>query len=523
MQIVIPMTGRGSRFAAAGYPDIKPLIPVDGIPIIEHIVNQFPGETDFLFICANDHLETTPLKAVLNRIAPTGRIVGVPPHKKGPVWSALLAAEHIDDEKPTFLHYCDFAVKWDYEHFKTTLARLNPAGCVQSYRGFHPHLLGPNKYANMRENEGWMLEIREKHVFTEDRFSEFSSSGAYYFQTGKLLKETYRLAVERDLSTNGEFYASMPYNLLVEQGKPVWIYEVPYFMQWGTPEDMEEYQGWSDYFRSEANWHPARSLGDTQVLIPMVGAGIRFKKEGYKEPKPLVPVAGIAMVKRSLASYSSQSRWVCVMREEDASNPEIVSAVKAPGREMEIVSVQGMTEGQACTCLLGLAKVDLEKPLLIAPCDSALVYDENRLAELTADPAIDCLVWTFRNHPHANRNPHQYGWVKVDQQNQIEKISCKKALSNDVKKDPGIIGVFWFRKARFFRDAAEELIRQNRRVNNEFYADSAIEVFVEQGLRAKIFDVQRLICFGVPPDVKTYEYWERYFRVNPQHPYGKSK
>jgi bifunctional N-acetylglucosamine-1-phosphate-uridyltransferase/glucosamine-1-phosphate-acetyltransferase GlmU-like protein len=162
-----------------------------------------------------------------------------------------------------------------------------------------------------------------------------------------------------------------------------------------------------------------------------------------------------------------------------------------------------------------------EKPLLIAPCDSAMVYDEAKLAELTADPKIDCLVWTFRNHPHANRNPNQYGWVKADETGRIQQVQCKKAFGPDVRHDPGVIGVFWFRKAKFFQEAAEGLIAQNRRVNNEFYADSAIEVLIEQGRSAHIFDVKRMVCFGVPPDVKTYEYWERYFRLAEYHPYGK--
>jgi NDP-sugar pyrophosphorylase family protein len=511
MQIVIPMSGRGSRFAAAGYTDIKPLIRADGVPIIEHIVRQFPGETDFLFICANDHLATTPVREVLNRIAPTGRIVGVDYVKNGPVWAALEVADHIDDAKPTLLHYCDYAVRWDYEDFKATLERLKPDGCVQAYRGFHPHLLGPNKYANMRDENGWMLEIREKHIFTDNRFQEYSSSGAYWFASGRLMKETFRTAVERDMRTNGEFYASTPFNILIEQNKKVWIYEVPTFLQWGTPEDLEEFESWATHFRTETEWKPTRKTRDLQVLIPMVGAGLRFKNEGYADPKPLVPVAGVPMVQRALRSYPNDATWVAVMRAEDAANPKIVAAVQADGRDAKIVTVETMTEGQASTCLVGLPHLDPEKPLLIAPCDSAMVYDEVNLAALTADPAIDCLVWTFRNHPHANRNPNQYGWVRADDAGKIVHVQCKKAFGPDVRRDPGVIGVFWFRKAKFFREAAEALIAQNRRVNNEFYADSAIEVLIEQGRSAHIFDVTRMICFGVPPDVKTYDYWHKYF------------
>lgn len=59
MKIIIPMTGYGSRFVAAGYKELKPFIKVNGVPIIEWIVKKmFPGESDFLYVCREEHLET---------------------------------------------------------------------------------------------------------------------------------------------------------------------------------------------------------------------------------------------------------------------------------------------------------------------------------------------------------------------------------------------------------------------------------------------------------------------------------
>jgi hypothetical protein len=92
-------------------------------------------------------------------------------------------------------------------------------------------------------------------------------------------------------------------------------------------------------------------------------------------------------------------------------------------------------------------------------------------------------------------------------------------LSDNVQQDPGIIGAFWFREARFFLEAADSLIRQNRRVNNEFYVDTTIEVLLEQGRRAKLFDVDFYICFGTPDDVRSYEFWANYFHSAAHHPY----
>ena len=47
---------------------------------------------------------------------------------------------------------------------------------------------------------------------------------------------------------NGEFYVSMVNNLLINDGKTVKIFEIEYMLQWGIPEDLEDYQSWSNFF-----------------------------------------------------------------------------------------------------------------------------------------------------------------------------------------------------------------------------------------------------------------------------------
>jgi NDP-sugar pyrophosphorylase family protein len=519
MQVIIPMSGRGARFERAGYSDIKPLIEVDGRPIIEHVVNMFPGEHDFLFICARDHLETTRLRTVLEGLAPGGQIVAIDPHKLGPVHSALEAAQYIKDDEPVVLNYCDFSVYWDYGHFKGLMEELKCHGCITAYRGFHPHSLGPNLYAYMREKDNYLVEIQEKYCFTDNKMGEFASAGAYYFKDGRLLKHYFNRAVDEGLETNGEYYASMPYNMLLGDDLDVYIYELENFLQWGTPEDLEEYQSWSEFFAHSALWKPDGRESAGTNLIPMAGEGTRFRKEGYSEPKPLVPVAGVPMVERSLDSFPPARNWIALCRTEHIQDPGLVASVRGSDRNAEIVPVLELTEGQACTCLLARDHLDPEQPLFIGPCDSAMVYSETQYLELTDVPEVDCLVWTFRNHSHANRNPTHYGWIRTDSLGNVQGVSCKTPVSDDVRFDPGVTGAFWFRKARFFLEAADALIAQDRRINNEFYVDSAIDVLVEQGRKARVFDIKHYICFGTPDDVKTYEYWFAFFSKASHHPF----
>lgn len=252
MKIIIPMSGVGSRFQRAGYKVIKPLIKVDGHPMVEHVINMFPGKDDFIFICNKEHLALTNLKEVLLGIKPSGEIVAIDPHKMGPVYAVLKAKELIDDNEQVMVSYCDFSVYWDYDDFKKTVRNKLCDGCVTAYKGFHPHLLGEGFYAGMQsDEENNMLEIREKHSFTENKMDSYQSAGSYYFSKGSYIKKYFQLLMDKNMNINGEYYVSSVYQLMKQDGLKIHIYDLLHFLQWGTPEDLEEYTYWSGYFRTK--------------------------------------------------------------------------------------------------------------------------------------------------------------------------------------------------------------------------------------------------------------------------------
>ncbi len=250
MQIIIPMTGYGSRFVAAGYKELKPFIKVQGRPIIEWIVKgMYPEEKNIIFVCRKEHLETiTGMKEELYRIAPTAKIFAIEDWvKKGPVYDVLKAADYIDDEEPAIINYCDFYMSWDWNAFKEKLEERNPDGCIPCYTGFHPHLMvEKNYYASCLTDENDnLIEIREKYSFEKDKTKAIHSPGNYYFKNGAYLKKYCKTLVDSGQMLNGEYYASLPYNFMVKDGLEVWVpTNVDFFCQWGTPEDLEEYLYW---------------------------------------------------------------------------------------------------------------------------------------------------------------------------------------------------------------------------------------------------------------------------------------
>ena len=251
-RLIVPMSGLGSRFLRAGYSMPKPLLPVHNRPIIEWVLAAFPGAIDPLFICRKEHLEETNMRDILLALKPEATILGIEGAKLGPVDALLKAQDAIDDRRAAIVSYCDYYMQWDYRLFVEHVMRTQCAGSVPCYTGFHPHLLPrKNLYACCRvDDDDRLLEIREKHSFTDDKTLSRHSPGAYYFAEGQLLKHYSRRLMEAEDSLNGEYYVSMVYNHMIADKLLVTApANVKHFCQWGTPEDLEDYLFWVDAIR----------------------------------------------------------------------------------------------------------------------------------------------------------------------------------------------------------------------------------------------------------------------------------
>lgn len=523
MHIIVPMAGAGARFASKGHIEPKPLIRVDDKPIIEHVVNLFPGESRFTFICNRKHIDNSPIREELERVAPGCSIQSIDPHKLGPVYSVAQVFDCVDDDE-TIINYCDFGAWWDYRDFLDTVRNAGADGAIPAYRGFHPHMIGNPNYAFLRNQQEWMLEIREKEPFTGNRMSEFASNGTYYFRKGSLIKKYFRELLDKGIKVANEFYVSMVYNLLVRDGLKVMIYEIQHMLQWGTPEDLETYKHWSAFFRSICEQQDGtRKIFPGINLLPMAGNGRRFTEAGYTLPKPLLPVSGKPMALQAARCMprAEQTRFACLSRHLEQY--PLKKIIEASFPDAGITVLDQVSRGQAETCSIALSDVDLDCPVFIGACDNGMFWDEEDYQALLAEPDTDAVIWTFRNNPAGNLFPKQYGWVKTTDGKIARGVSVKVPISDNVASDHAVVGAFSFRSAEIFRRGLEQLTSRDIRVNGEFYIDSLAQILIELGYTVKIFEVQHYAGWGTPEDYKTYEYWQSFFHKCTWHPYSLAK
>lgn len=521
MHIIVPMSGIGKRFIDAGYKDPKPLIVVDGKPIIEHVCDLFPSEDKFTFICNSKHLAQTNMKEVLKSIKPNANVVEIPNHKLGPVYAVSLVKDLIEDDEEVIVNYCDFGTYWDYDDFLKHTRNRDADGAIPSYKGFHPHMLGNTNYAFMRDKNQWMLEIKEKEPFTDNRMEEYASNGTYYFKKGSYVKKYFKELMDKDINLKGEFYVSLIYNLLIEDGLKVSIYDIQHMLQWGTPGDVAEYNTWSKYFRDaiEEKVKP-QAKKDSITLIPLAGRGSRFAKVGYEDPKPLIDVSGKPMIIQAANSLPNSEKHIFVTLQEHLDNYPLVDTLKKEYSDCKIVAIDEVTEGQAITCSLGLKDTDTNSSLLVAATDNGMIYDKEKYQKLIEDESVDAIIFTFRHHVSSKNNPQMYGWVKTDDTNNATGVSVKVPISDDPYNDHAIVGTFWFKKVEYFNKALENLLQKDIKVNGEYYVDSLMGELIELGLNVKVFEVEDYICWGTPDNYETFVYWQSFFHKVDWHPYS---
>lgn len=524
MQIVIPMSGFGERFRKVGYDIPKPLIRVNNKPLIQHVVEMFPGENDFTFICNRDHIREASFKMrkTLEELSPEGRIIEIDPHKLGPVHAVLQAIDYIDLSLPTIVNYADFSCFWNYKKFLETIKNSDCDGAIPAYKGFHPHSLKGNYYAYIRETDKWVSDIQEKKPFTNNPTEEFASSGTYYFRSGHMMKDYFQKTIEEDLKVANEYYVSMAYKPMIADKLRIQVYELQHFMQWGTPEDLEEYNYWSDTFYSIENESKPPLQAGT-LMIPMAGTGSRFKERGYNKPKPSISVSGKPMVIQAICDLPITDKQRYILSQENEDLKDLTEGLLQTGSNPSIEHIDSLTDGQATTCIKGSVNIDKEQPITIAPCDNGLIYDAKKFQELFSRDDVDIIVWGAKSYPGAIKNPKMYGWIETDEDSEIIKsISVKKPLK-DTKNDAIVVGAFTFKKHNYFLESVKKMKEREGLVNGEYYVDSCINDAIELGYKCVIFNVDKYICWGTPDDLTTFEYWQFCFHEWHSHSYRLEK
>ncbi len=227
------------------------------------------------------------------------------------------------------------------------------------------------------------------------------------------------------------------------------------------------------------------------VLIPMAGLGQRFADAGYKDPKPLISVLGKPMIELVIENLNLDAQYNFIVQRQHAVDynlDEVLTKI-VPG--CRLIKIDGITEGAACSTLLAKEFINTSDPLIIANSDQYVQW--NSLNFVNYVSKYDAGILTFRD-----TNP-KWSFAKVNEQGFVSQVAEKNPIS-----DLATVGIYYWKTGREYVYYAEQMIKKNIRINNEFYVCPVFNEAIADQKKVVTYPAEKMWGIGTPEDLEKF-------------------
>ncbi len=233
MKLVMPLAGRGSRYAASGFDLPKPLVPICGRPMVEWAFRSLDSipRSSTIFVALREH-EPLGIEPLLSGLGgPASRVVLLDAVTEGQLCTVLAAREYLDVDEGVLIASSDTIVSAE---LSTDIQECSP-----SCRGLISvaDLAGDQWSFARTDTSGKVVEVAEKR-----RISNLASTGLYYFSSAREFLDAADELVRRGVRTRGEFYVIPTYDIYRERGWSVRVSHAHDVWDLGTPDGKRAFE-----------------------------------------------------------------------------------------------------------------------------------------------------------------------------------------------------------------------------------------------------------------------------------------
>lgn len=209
------------------------------------------------------------------------------------------------------------------------------------------------------------------------------------------------------------------------------------------------------------------------IIVPMAGAGSRFAVAGYQDPKPLIQVHGVPMIKVVIDNNTPKRdhKFIFICQGKHVADYGLREKLSAWAPGCEIVELDGLTEGAACTVYAAKHLINNDHPAMICNSDQWCDLDINAYLQAMDDAQADGLIMTMQ------ANDPKWSYVGFDEDGLVNQVVEKEVIS-----DEATVGIYNFRSGKQLVEAIESMMAKELRVNGEYYVAPAYnEIIANKG------------------------------------------
>lgn len=239
-----------------------------------------------------------------------------------------------------------------------------------------------------------------------------------------------------------------------------------------------------------------REAEEINIVIPAAGQGKRFAEAGYQHPKPLIDINGQPMISIVLDNFKDIGKNIVLMQKGHINKYCVSDILKKEYLNIELIPVDGLTDGAACSVLLAKELINNNNELIIANSDQHISFNHlQNFIDTARMCKVDGSIMTFKS------TNIKWSYAKVGEEYKVVEVAEKKVISNHAT-----VGIYYYKHGKDFVRYAEQMIRKNIRTNNEFYVCPVFNEFILDGKVISIYEIlpEDMNGLGTPEDLEIF-------------------
>lgn len=194
------------------------------------------------------------------------------------------------------------------------------------------------------------------------------------------------------------------------------------------------------------------------------------------------------------------AEFIIVIRKEDTVKYHLDDMLRLLIPGCKIIVADGATKGSACSCLLAVDEIEGGRPLIIAGGDQLMLRSPQEIITEFQENDYDGGVVIFDDiHP-------RWSFVKLDENGMVIEAAEKRPISRNATT-----GFYYFKKADYFIQSAQEMIKKDASVNGQYYVCPCFNEMVLANKRIGAYRIEKSEYFNFSQQ-KGIDDYEKYIK-----------
>lgn len=220
MNLIILMAGSTKAFKSDGYFYPKNLIEINGIPMLEHVINNLAPVINHCnsvtFIVSKNEDVKFHTGKIIRLMVPSANVIPVEEQTAGAACSALMGIDYIEEDAPLLIMNGDQILDIDFQMMLEKFSNRDWDGGMVVFKALHP------RWSYVRCNdEGWVEEAAEK-----EPISDQATAGVCYYSAGIDFIDAAMSSIEKNASVGGAYFIVPSYNEMLLKHKRIGTFKI---------------------------------------------------------------------------------------------------------------------------------------------------------------------------------------------------------------------------------------------------------------------------------------------------------